>query len=400
MSREAAVDEILNFGRNPAWSPPAVNGQRTWEYANTLAKYWVDRWASIPRPFEMKLLLFFHSHLTVNSGRLKHADQMHEYLTILQANQLADYKTMVKQVAVSPAMLQYLDNFRNIVGKPNENFARENFEIHLLGPESYTQSDVVEAARAWTGHTLDEDRRFYRFEPSEHDDREKTILGVRRRWDGPQLIDHVFFNASLKEQAARHLVGRLWHFLTASEPPAAVHTALANTLLTHDFSLRPMVRALLLREEFLTGPGRDPIPRPPLEYAADLHRVIGLDSDDTNPQWRLRQMGQMPFDPPNPAGWEDFEAFISASAFLTRASFIRNLAWKANGDTNFLDGVDERTPGDSVQTALGAFGVAEASAANRRILEDYVVRERGERGWAERVNLITTIALSPDVQVG
>ncbi|MEM9714826.1 MAG: DUF1800 family protein, partial [Actinomycetota bacterium] len=197
-----------------------------------------------------------------------------------------------------------------------------------------------------------------------------------------------------------HLVTRLWHFLTATQVPGAALDALAGTLVSSGFTLRPMIRALLLREEFLTGVGRSPIPRPPLEYTSDLHRLIGLRSDDTNPQWKLRQMGQMPFDPPNPAGWEDFEAFISASAFLTRAGFIRNLAWKANGDTNFLDGIDDRTPGDSVMTTLRAFGVEDASAANRRILEDYVVRERGERGWAERVNLITTVALSPDVQVG
>lgn len=400
LTRTQAVDRVLDFGQNGGWAAPPVNGERTWEYVNTLAKDWIDRWATLPRPFEQKLLLFFHHHLTVHRSRIKHADQMHEYLTVLRTHLLGDYRQMVKDVALSPAMLLYLDNHRNRVGKPNENFARELMEIHLIGPDQYAQADVVEAARAWTGYTLDDDDRFHRFDPAMHDDREKTILGVRRRWNGLQLIDHIFADSTLRNVAARHLIARFWRFMTATEPPAAVLDAVAPAFIASEFDIRTMVRAVLLREEFLTGVGRPPIPRAPMEYIADLHRVMGLRSTDTNPQWSLRQMGQMPFTPPNPAGWDKIEAFISASAFLTRAGFIRNLAWKANGDTPFLDGVDGLSPGDSVLTALRGFGVETASSANRRILEDYVVRERGERGWSERVNLITTVSLSPDVQVG
>ncbi|MEM9035445.1 MAG: DUF1800 family protein [Actinomycetota bacterium] len=400
LTRAGAVDRALDFGLNGNWSAPGVGDQRTWEYVNTLARDWVDRWATVARPFEQKLLLFFHHHLTVHRNRIKHSDQMHEYLTVLRSHLLGDYRQMVKDIALSPAMLLYLDNHRNRVGKPNENFARELMEIHLIGPEHYSQNDVAEAARAWTGYTLDDDDRYHRFEPSMHDDREKTILGVTRRWNGLQLIDHIFTDPTLRDLAARHLITRFWLFMTASEVPAAVLDDVAPAFVSSNFNIRTMVRAVLLREEFFTGIGRNPIPRAPMEYIADLHRVMGLRSDDTNPQWVLRQMGQMPFHPPNPLGWDKIETFISASAFLTRAGFIRNLAWKANGDTPFLDGIDDLTPGDSVLTALRGFGVEGASTANRRILEDYVVRERGERGWSERVNLITTVSLSPDVQVG
>lgn len=400
LTREQAVDRLLDLGANGAWSAPAVAGEQTWEYANTLAKDWIDRWAVVPRPFEQKLLLFFHHHLTVHRGRLKFADQMHEYVTVLRTHLLGDYRQMVKDVALSPAMLLYLDNHRNRVGRPNENFARELMEIHLIGPEHYTQSDVAEAARAWTGYGLDDDDRFHRFEPSEHDDLDKTIFGVTRRWNGLELIDHIFSDATLRDLAARHLITRFWRFMTATEPPAAVLDAVAPALIEANFNIAVMVRAVLLREEFLTGVGRDPIPRSPMEYIADLHRVMGLASADTNPQWRLRRMGQMPFYPPNPLGWDRIETFISASAFLTRASFIRFLAWRANGDTSFLDGVRDLTPGDSVSTTLRSFGVETASSATRQILEEYVVLERSDRKWAERVNLITAVSLSPDVQVG
>ena len=400
LDRHAAVDHILDFGANGMWSPPPIDADQPAEYVNTLAADWVDRWATAPRPFEEKLLLFFHSHFAVHRDRIQHPEQMREYLAVLRAGLSGDYRTLVRAVSLSPAMLLYLDNYRNRPGRPNENFARESLELHLLGTGAYDESDVRESARAWTGHTLDADDRVYRFDPAQHDSGEKTILGVRRRWDGPEVIDHVLTDPALRVRAARHLATRLWRFMTATEPPGSVVRDLGAVFVDSGLQIRALVRALLLSEEFLTGLGRTLIPRPPMEYAADLHRVTGLRSVDTNPQWHLRQMGQVPFYPPTPAGWDNARAFISASAFLTRAGFVRGLAWKAESDTGFLEWVRDRSPVDAVQSSLEAYGLDSATPSTRRALEDLVVRERAVRGWSERVNLITTVALSPDAQVG
>ncbi|MEM8904350.1 MAG: DUF1800 family protein [Actinomycetota bacterium] len=399
LSRGDAVDRILDFGPNPAWSPPRPADDKRGAHANAIAAYWVDRWATIPRPFEMKLLLFFHSHFAVHVRRMSEPRWMDEYLTTIHPRMLGDFGELVKAVALSPAMLSYLDNNRNRVGRTNENFARECFELHLLGANTYTQSDVAEAARAWTGHTIGDDGS-YRYRADWHDDGDKTVLGVRRNWDGPELIDHVLADPALRVTAARHIVGRLWHFLTATDAPGAVLDAVAQVFVANSFQVRPMLRALLLREEFLTGIGSRPIPRTPMEYVADLQRVTGLRSGDVRPHQRLRQMGQMPFQPPSPAGWDDVSTFISASAFMTRAAYARLVAVRAQNGTTFLEGIPEQPPGDAALTALRAFGLDDVSAANRQLLQDYVAAQRGQRGWQERLNVTSTVALSPDAQVG
>lgn len=399
LSRADAVDRILDLGPNPAFSPPAAGDEGRGGQANALSAYWVDRWATIPRPFEMKLLLFLHSHFSVHLSRMSEPRWMEEYLRTIHGRMLGDFGQLVQDVALSPAMLSYLDNFRNREGRTNENFARECFELHLLGANTYTQSDVAEAARAWTGHTISDAGR-YEYRGDWHDSGDKTILGIRRNWDGPELIEHILTDATLRMTAARHVVGRLWHFLTATDAPRAVLDDVAGVFAANDFELRPMIRAMLLREEFLTGVGSRPIPRTPVEYVADLQRVTGLTSEDVRPHYRLRQMGQMPFRPPSPAGWDDFSTFLSASAFMTRAAYARVVAVRAQNGTNFLEGIPEQPPGEAALTALREFGLEDVSTANRQLLENYVATQRGERGWQERLNVTSTVALSPDAQVG
>src|SRR5690606_7209600 len=114
---------------------------------------------------------------------------------------------LARAMAVQPAMLIYLDNKDNVVGRPNENFARELMELFTLGVNEYTQDDVVAAARAWTGHGIVGNA--YAFRPEKHDNGLKTFFGTTANWDGPGIIDHIY-GGSKRATAARFLARKLW----------------------------------------------------------------------------------------------------------------------------------------------------------------------------------------------
>ncbi len=403
LTREQAVDRLLDIGQNPPATTPGFlaaddpnRPMPSWKAVNGLGWWWTNRWSTVPRPLEEKLMLFFHDHFAVHRQKVRYGHQLWDLMAAIRPHVLGHWPTLVRAVSLSTAMLQYLDNAESRAGAPNENFARELFELHLLGPGHYTQADVAESARAWTGHGIDRDKRHYRFDPAEHDDRDKRIFGVTRRWDGPQVIDHVLAEPTLRRVAARHLAARLWELLAHPGPPAGVVDALADGFVASGLSIRALVRALLLRNEFYGPTAVGAVARMPIELAADVTRVVGLTAEQTHPEWYAAEMGQRWFEPVSPKGWKPHNALVSASTAMARADFARHLGWQV-ADSGRLDPVTTLPPRDAVTWMASFLGVEPLSGRTRAALEELVIRERSDRAWAVPVNLLVATLLSPEM---
>ncbi|GIX43758.1 MAG: hypothetical protein KatS3mg130_0166 [Candidatus Sumerlaea sp.] len=171
-----------------------------------LQRWWFDRICRTQRPLEEKMTLFWHSHFAVSAQKVRSARLNYQLNATLRRHATGNYRTLLQEVSKSPAMLEYLDNRQNVKGNPNENWAREFFELFTLGIGNYTESDIKEAARAFTGWTARGELPV--FVARRHDDGIKTIFGRTGRFSGDDVID-----LTLAQPAcAEFICAKLWRF--------------------------------------------------------------------------------------------------------------------------------------------------------------------------------------------
>ncbi|MCP3939610.1 MAG: DUF1800 domain-containing protein [Actinomycetia bacterium] len=400
LDRYEAIDMLMDFGANPASTPPPgaldLEGKR-WEQHRNLVLWWLERMRTVPRPLQEKLALFWHGHFATSAEDAYYAVHTWDQNQLFRNHGLGDYRSLSHQMAVGPAMLSYLDNYRNKAGNPNENFARELLELHLLGVGNYTENDIVETARAWTGHMLDDERTVYQFDPYYHDYRNKTIFGITRDWDGPQVIDEIL-QGSKKQTAARHLVKAMFEFFAYPDPADAVVDRFAAEFLAGGLQVWVLLRAILRSDEFWSEEARIAQVRTPVDFVVQCLWGTGSSADEARPDWWLESMGMALFYPPNPSGWGANEDWVSSSASWAKADFVRHLAWKAVKREHLIE-IESIGAPQAVELVLSFFGIEDAAPRTKAALENYLYAERATWEWPQHTNLLTLTMLSPDIQV-
>jgi len=418
----AVVERVCDFRVNPPDDPPAElddPGLPDWRRTVALQQWWLDRMATVPAPLQEKLALFWHGHFATSQEKVGDAADMYDQNRLFRSLGAGPFEPLVQQVSVGVAMLVYLDNDPNRRGAPNENFARELMELHTVGVNQYTQEDVVSAARAWTGHNVERvgNRRRYRFYPERHDTGLKRFKGETRNWDGPEIITRLLTVEPERTIAARFLARKLWTFFAGTVPPDALLTTLTQAFVDSGLDVGTLLRVMFTRPEFYTPAVRQALVRSPVEWVVALLRATGFSARDVDPQWWMCDMGQDLFFPPNPSGWRNNGAFLSATACWARAGFARHLTWKAWQRSQLLDEITVRDGGayrmgaeTAVRHALARFGrdpdlepVSERTVAT---LTRWLTRQRAAEGpprwsWSKwsAINLATLTMLTPEVQL-
>ena len=414
------VDSILDFTPNPADTPPASltdPAKGDWERVVDLTKWWIDRMATVPRPLQEKLAFFWHGHFATQVSKVSDAASMFDQNRLFRTAGSGSFESLVQQMSVQVAMLIYLDNDRNSRGSPNENFARELLELFTLGVNQYTQTDIVAAARAWTGHNVDyaAEPRVYRFYPTRHDIDLKNFLGENRNWDGPEIVTRILTVEPQRSIAARFIAKKMWSYFAYPNPSSAVLDTLVAAFVGSNLDIRALLRTIFLAPEFYSVGARQGLVRGPVEWIVACLRSTGLTAAQTNPQWWLESMGQQPFEPPNVAGWKANAYWLNSTAVWARADFARNLTWRAHGAGFLMETIARNasnqhvmTPAAAVDLALSKFGrdpdVAPASLWVRGVLVNWLTTQRVTEGaptyswrdWAA-INLTTMTMLTPDV---
>ncbi len=404
------VDLVLDTSRAPALgAQPNLHPDRGWydKYLDMM-HYWLERSRRpvTQAPVVEKMTLFWHGYLCSSIDKVQNHKAMFDQNQLFRTRGLGNVADLLWRTSVDPAMLIYLDNHRNTVREPNENFSRELMELFVTGVGHYSEADVRESARAWTGHGLDDNDR-YRFSAADHDGGTKTFLGQRGTWNGRDIINLLIRHR--RQAHTRFFAHKLWSFF--AYPVSISHPVVSDIAGTYNRNLnaREALRAVFMHSEFRSDAAVNGLMRSPIEYAVALMRHTRLTCADAHPEWYLRPMGQEPFRPPNVSGWRPNDYWISESAIWARGSMAGHLRWRVyhRGDINDVNDVIDWNPktykytvDEAVNRALGNYGIALRSSASRKALVDYVVSERkAENSWGQLPGLLMLPLLIPDVQL-
>jgi uncharacterized protein (DUF1800 family) len=288
--------------------------------------WWLNRMTEGPYPLQEKLTLLWHGHFTTSARDERSAWLMWRQNELLRRNAAGNFHEYVRQISRDPAMLDYLNNQQNRKAKPNENYARELMELFTLGIGNYTEQDIKEAARAFTGWAHDGDDFIYR--KFDHDNEKKTFMGRTGNFDGDDVIRIIFEHP----QMPRYITSKMWGWFAYDNPEKEVVEGLAQVFKDERWELRPVLRTILTSKAFYDKKAIGSQIKSPVQLVVGTTRMLGVEM----PRARsivgggLRQMGQVPMEPPNVKGWPGGRLWISTSTLFVRYNTAMYLAGGAS----------------------------------------------------------------------
>jgi uncharacterized protein (DUF1800 family) len=291
------------------------------EQARELRNWWVEEMLVTDQPLSERMVLFWSNHFTSSFQKVRYPPALFRQNALFRRQALGNYATLLKEVARDPAMLIYLDGRFSVARQPNENFARELLELFTLGEGHYGETDIKEAARAFTGWSVDEETGRFVNREKQHDDGEKTFLGRTGRFDGDDVIAILLRHP----RTAEMVVEKLWREFVSLKPDPAEVKRLAASF-RNGYQLKPLMRSLLLSEPFRDPANRGALIKSPIDLVVGTVRLLGLPVPEKTQLVRmLFGLGQLPFDPPNVKGWAGGESWVSTYTLLLRQQLLRRI---------------------------------------------------------------------------
>lgn len=366
LDRAQAVDRLIAQARRndppamplPAWAdepiedrfiPRGMKGQARKDYRRQmlgrrsveLQEWWLQEMRSTQVPLRERMTLFWHAHFTSELRKVKWAQLMLRQNQLFRRQGLGNYRELLRHVSRDPAMLIYLDNIRNVAGQPNENYARELLELFTLGEGHYSERDVSEAARAFSGWRMLPPQGRFHVDPALHDAGEKVFLGQRGRFDGDDVIDLILRHP----RASNHLAERYWQEFVAPTPDPVAIKRLAAAF-ARDWELAGLLRDTLLEPAFWDPANRALLVKSPVELVIGTARLFELPLQPAAALLATDSMGQSVFNPPNVKGWPRGVGWIGSQTLLARTRFIEYLV----GDAPDLSAQQRTSPAFAKRT--------------------------------------------------
>ena len=406
---EQTVEQLLDPESQPDIDIYEMGRYHPW-FVSPLGKdhgaaVWVYRMAMGKRPLQEKMALFWHHVFATGNAKVESPEEMRTQVAMFRRSGMGNYRELLVELAENPAMIRWLDNNENHRRAPNENWGRELVELFALGVGGYTEDDVKECARAFTGWTFSGrmitpwKKYPWKFEyfPQDHDNAAKSFLGHEGNFNGQDIVDIIVAQPMCARFIARHL----YSFFVADEPqvpawpfeaardPKGVET-LANEFIACGLEMKPVLRALFNSDFFKEA--RFKRVKSPAEVVASTLRLTG-DMNGPDPRWiPLTQdhdlMGQILYDPPSVEGWHTGREWINSGALMNRVNFVSDRV----SDTE-LPGVNEivervaasngtgMTPEALVDECLNQMGPLPVSDETRQELLEQA-NNQGPVSWA------------------
>jgi uncharacterized protein (DUF1800 family) len=272
---------------------------------------WINKMSTTDAVLREKMTLFWHSHFACRSNNALYAQQLNN---IQREHALGNFRELVLEVSKSPAMLQFLNNQQNHKGHPNENFARELMELFTIGRGNYTEQDVKESARAFTGWGFDKDGIF-KVRPFLHDDGQKTFLGKTGDLTGEDIINQLLE----QKQTAYFISNKLYKYLVNEISVPAHVNAMADIFYQNNYEIKPLLEYVFTADWFYDDNNIGNMIKSPVEFIVGLNRQFHVTYQ--RPEVLLefqRTLGQILFYPPNVAGWPGGRNWIDSSSLMYR----------------------------------------------------------------------------------
>jgi uncharacterized protein (DUF1800 family) len=400
---QATIDYMVDFDSvdDSALEERLAAQELNFDRLGALQLWWLQRMAYSLRPLQEKVTLFWHGILT-SSFRKSGAGPVHIQNQLYRKMGMGRYDEMLKVVSRDPAMLIYLDSRVNRKGAPNENYSRELMELFTLGIGNYSEEDVRESARAFTGWQIRRGNEFL-FNQRQHDFGDKTFLGQTGAWDGDDVVDIIMQQPA----AGEYIVRRLWEFFAYPDPEPAVIDRLAAVFRDSATEIRPVVRAILESDEFYSSRAVKALVKSPAELVASSIRTLSIDTTGAPLRRRIEAMGQELFAPPDVSGWEGGAAWINSSTLFERVNFANAVA-SARGkrlafDPEALFSDTPDVPSSLVDFCVDLLLAGEVSDETRHLFVEYVAALRTTPAHVPRDEqlrgLVYLVLASPDYQL-
>jgi len=362
-----------------------------------LQQWWLLRMIHTRRPLQEKMVLFWHGILTSGSSTVGRPDFMLKQNELFRQKALGPFDILLKDISRDPAMLIWLDSRNNRKAAPNENFARELMELFTMGPGNYSETDIREAARAFTGYFLNKDGFF--FNTNQHDYGPKLFMGTQGSLDGDQIIDII-----MKQPATAEFICRkLFAFFAYDDPEPVMLSRLTDTFRRRNHSIKAVMEQILTSENFYSETAYRSRPKSPVELVAGTIRTLGLETDEQGLMPVMARLGQTLFDPPDVAGWPGGHTWFNSSTILERINFANRIATdrKSFDPQEALDKAGTRSAGDVVDYFVGLLLDGNITSEQREFMYGYAESVKGEAKPDAAVRAIAYLVLSsPDYQLG
>jgi len=365
-----------------------------------MSAWWLYRMMTTPAQLQEKATLFWHGHFATGAEKVQDVDLVYGQYQLLRQHATGDFGTLLHAISRDPAMLIYLDSATNRKSHPNENYAREIMELFALGEGAYSEQDIRELARCFTGWEVR--RGKFRFNRYQHDFGEKTVLGVTGELSGDDGVDVVLAQPA----AAQFIVKKLIRFYVCDEPDASdeLTAPLASEFRENGLQVGPIIQRILSSNLFFSQHSRGRKVRSPIELGVGFLRAL----DGTTGIYELAdgmaQIGQELFYPPNVKGWDGGRTWINSSTLLGRANLIRGLLDRDT--TRFAGGSLEelteqaglRKSQEIVDWLTGLLLAVEVPAPVRARVTDLLESGEGDRESRLR-NAVTVLCTLPEFQL-
>ena len=288
--------------------------------------------------FRERLTLFWSNHFVIEYKDVNQPAYLYQYYALIQSHALGNFKTFVSEMGLAPAMLRYLNGFENKKNSPNENYARELYELFTLGEgNGYIQEDITETARALTGYN-----RFktylgvIEFNENSFDKGPKTIFGRSGNWGYNDVIDILF--EEKKDLIANFICNKIYRYFVSPQLNSSVVSAMAETFKQNEFELKPVLKQLFKSEHFFDSVNSNVIIKSPIDLMLGLHHSLSFEYKDNvdlelNFRNKCREMGQEVFSPVDVAGWQGNHDWINSETLPKRWEFADYLLikyWQKN----------------------------------------------------------------------
>ena len=419
-SRPATTDlardkgEALGVRVKPAGNrrmQPVVDRFFYWLRASRLetdrvAYWWANRMLATPRPLQERMALFWHGHFATSEEKVRDYRKMLNQLRLFQREGLGDFRTLLVGVAQDPAMLAFLDAAVNVKGAPNENFAREIMELFTMGVGNYSERDIREAARAFTGWNFE--GTGFIINLARHDDADKSVLGRTGAFDGEAVIDIIL----QQPVTAEFIAAKLYRYFVREDISPELRTRLGTLLRDHGYRIAPFLETLLLSRDFHAPESVGTRIKGPVELAVSTYRKLGLREVPGVPDFNevTAALGQKLLFPPTVAGWAQGRSWITPGLLLERGNFALDVLFP---DITYIPedrypvtytGAEIRAVHERVRMGMdlttatrptdkdGSPGMMAMSNANADRDEDFNTRYASYRGWQMAIERVKPIA--------
>ena len=321
---------LTDLGPRPAPNSPAVvDFSQQLRYQNQLLfMWWLDEMVTSPHTLQEKMTWFWHGHWATSIGKVNYALPMFNQNVTMRKFALGNFKDFAKAMFSDGALQVWLDGQENTVKAPNENFSREMMELFTLGVNRYTETDVKELARAFTGYQVSRSSGVVTFNARRRDAAAVTVLGKTAVMSPEEVIDHLVS----QDNSALFIAERIWYRFVSSQEPLPQNHPMVKAFANRDLSA--LMNSLIESSAF--SQEKNSMVKSPIEWFVGLCRALAITPSQLPSPTKLynylEMLSQVPFSPPNVGGWPADQAWLSSASAQFRVSFATSIIGQANLD--------------------------------------------------------------------